>query len=79
MKFPANTELVHPTRRGAVALGVALVLRIRNYLVRLPGVSRTAKDAADFERLSRLAKGNSNGWKFNREELHQQFAATTQP
>jgi len=28
-------------------------------------------DAADFVRLSRIARGNSRGWKFNREELHE--------
>jgi len=30
-----------------------------------------AKAAAEFEKLSRMAKGNSRGWKFNRQELHE--------
>jgi hypothetical protein len=29
------------------------------------------RTAAEFEKLSRASQGNSRGWKFNREELHQ--------
>ena len=31
--------------------------------------------AAEFERLSRLAHGDSKGWKFNREEIHDRGTA----
>ena len=30
-----------------------------------------AAEAAEFTRLSRLSHGNSRGWKFNREEIHE--------
>ena len=36
-----------------------------------PIESDPAEDAAEFELLSRLADGDSRGWKFNREELHE--------
>jgi len=37
----------------------------------LAGNTDAYADAAEFERLSRSAKGNSRGWKFKREELHE--------
>jgi cysteine desulfurase family protein len=44
-------------------------------LARIAGAAPAANDphadAAEFERLSRCSKGNSQGWKFNREELHE--------
>jgi len=35
--------------------------------------------AAEFKRLSRLAHGDSKGWKFNREEIHDRGRAGLQP
>jgi hypothetical protein len=29
------------------------------------------EDALEFERLSNIAHGDSRGWKFNREEIHE--------
>ena len=34
-------------------------------------VDQALADPTEFERLSRAAQGNSGGWKFNREELHE--------
>ena len=34
-------------------------------------VNRTQADAEEFETLSRQARGDSGGWKFNREEIHE--------
>jgi len=36
-----------------------------------PIESDPAEDASEFERLSLRAEGDSRGWKFNREELHE--------
>jgi len=44
---------------------------VRDYLEQLAGRSDPNANAAEFEKLSRLAKGNSRGWKFNRQELHE--------
>jgi hypothetical protein len=44
---------------------------ISRYLEILAGKSDPNEDAVEFERLSRLAQGDSRGWKFNREELHE--------
>jgi len=35
------------------------------------GKADPGSDAAEFERLSRIVQGDSSGWKFNREKLHE--------
>ena len=49
---------------AAEALGTSVEELVREYLAGLA-------DADEFERLSDLAHGDSRGWKFNREELHE--------
>jgi hypothetical protein len=46
------------------AMGLSAEGLVREYLVRLA-------DADEFERLSKVADGDSRGWKFNREEIHE--------
>jgi len=52
-------------------MGTSVNQLVRDYLENLAGNASAAADAAEFERLSHLAGGNSRGWKFNREELHE--------
>ncbi len=52
-------------------MGTSMNQLIREYLEQLAGTSDPAVDAAEFERLSHLAKGDSRGWKLNRGELHE--------
>jgi hypothetical protein len=58
-------------RLHAEAIGTSVNQLVRQYLEQLAGKTDPAADAAEFERLSRAARGHSRGWKFNREELHQ--------
>jgi len=58
-------------RRRAEAMGTSVNQLVRQFLEQLAGRTDPEADAAEFERLSRAAKGNSRGWKFNREELHE--------
>ena len=44
---------------------------MREYPEQLAGASDPVQDAEEFVRLSKLSKGNSRGWKFNREEIHE--------
>ena len=37
----------------------------------LPTLESAERSARQFEALSRLSRGHSQGWKFNREELHE--------
>jgi hypothetical protein len=41
---------------------------IRDYLQKLAGGDDPERWIEEFERLS--GKGNSNGWRFNRDEIH---------
>ena len=62
--------IIHAARRRAEAMGTSVNQLVREYLEQLAGKTDPQADAAEFERLSRAAQGNSRGWKFNREELH---------
>jgi hypothetical protein len=66
-----DDQVIRRARRKAEAMGTSINQLIRNYLEQLAGKTDPPEDAAEFERLSRLAQGDSRGWKFNREELHQ--------
>lgn len=71
LTLSVDDEVVQKARRRAEAQGTSVNQLVREYLEQLAGTTDPAKDAAEFERLSRLAKGDSKGWKFNREELHE--------
>ncbi len=66
-----DDEVIHRARRRAEVLGTSVNQLVREYLEQLAGKTDPNEDAAEFEKLSRLAQGNSGGWKFNREELHE--------
>jgi len=63
--------VIRRARRRAEALGTSVNQLVREYLEHLAGKTDPNEDAAEFERLSRLAQGDSRGWEFNREELHE--------
>ena len=71
MTLSLDDEVVIRARRKAEALGTSVNQLVREYLEQLAGTSDAEADAAEFERLSKLSKGDSRGWKFNREELHE--------
>ena len=64
-------QLILEARRRAEAMGTSVNQLVRQYLEQLVGKSDSDADALEFQRLSRAARGNSGGWKFNREELHE--------
>ncbi|PYT30200.1 MAG: MerR family transcriptional regulator [Acidobacteria bacterium] len=66
-----DDEVIRSARRRAEAMGTSVNQLVRDYLEQLAGRSDPNANAAEFEKLSRLAKGNSRGWKFNRQELHE--------
>lgn len=63
-------EIIRKARRRAEAMGTSVNQLVREYLEQLAGKTNPNTDGEEFERLSRIARGNSRGWKFNREELH---------
>ena len=66
-----DDEVVRRARRRAESLGKSVNQLVREYLEQLGGKSDPDEDAAELERLSKSANGDSRGWKFNREELHE--------
>jgi hypothetical protein len=66
MKFTifVDDEVMARVRRRADALGTSVEDLVREYLGGLG-------DADAFEQLSGLSHGDSRGWKFNREEIHE--------
>jgi len=64
-------EVIQKARQRAEATGTSVNQLIREYLEQLAGKRDPNADAEQFERLSRTSQGNSRGWKFNRDELHE--------
>ncbi len=52
-------------------MGKSVNQLVREYLEQLAGKSDLKALVAEFEELSRNPQGNSRGWKFNREEIHE--------
>jgi len=63
-----DEQLVARARKKADALGKSLNQLIRDYLQTLAGVDDPERSIEEFRRLS--GKGNSRGWRFNRDEIH---------
>lgn len=66
-----DDEVISRARVRAEALGTSVNQLVREYLEQLAGKADPNEDADEFERLSKLAHGDSRGWRFNREELHE--------
>jgi hypothetical protein len=65
-----DETVVERARERARAMGKSLNQMMREYLEQLAGDDQAARDVAEFRRLSREARGDRGGWKFDREELH---------
>jgi len=66
-----DDEVIQEARRRAEAMGTSVNQLVREYLEQLVGKTDPNADAAEFEQLSHTVQGDSRGWKFNREELHE--------
>ncbi len=71
LTLSVDDGVIQEARRHAEAMGTSVNQLVREYLEQFAGKTDPQADAAEFERLSRAAQGNSCGWKFNREELHE--------
>ncbi len=64
-----DDKVVNDVRKIAQDMGKSLNQMVREYLEQL---TRQQQANASFEEfLSLSGQGNSNGWKFNRDELHE--------
>ncbi len=63
-----DEQVVARARKKADALGKSLNQLIRDYLQKLAGGDDPERSIEEFKRLS--GRGNSRGWRFNRDEIH---------
>jgi plasmid stability protein len=71
LTLSVDDEIIKKARHRADALGKSVNQLVREYLEQLAGkVDRNAL-ADEFREMTRNAQGNSRGWKFNREEIHE--------
>jgi antitoxin component of RelBE/YafQ-DinJ toxin-antitoxin module len=66
-----DDQVIQQARRRAEAMGKSVNQLVREYLERLAGKTDFKALADEFRELTRNATGNSQGWKFNREEIHE--------
>ncbi|MGB7600080.1 MAG: DUF6364 family protein [Candidatus Sulfotelmatobacter sp.] len=64
-----DEQLVARAREKAEALGKSLNQLIREYLQTVAGGEDAERSIEEFRRLS--GQGNSRGWRFNRDEIHE--------
>ena len=64
-----DDQLVSRARRKAESLGKSLNQMIRDYLHSVAGGDDPERSIDEFRRLS--GQGNSRGWRFNRDEIHE--------
>lgn len=69
--FSVNEETLRNARRRADSMGKSVNQLVREYLEQLAGRANRNTLADELEAAWRHPQGNSRGWKFNREELHE--------
>lgn len=64
-----DEAIVTRARKKASALGKSLNQLVRDYLERLAGSDDPESSIEEFRKLS--GRGDSRGWRFNRDEIHE--------
>jgi hypothetical protein len=62
-------QVVERARKRAAALGKSLNQLVREYLQGLAGGDDAERSIKEFKQLS--GRGDSRGWRFNRNEIHE--------
>ena len=71
LTLSVDDEIIEEARRRAEAIGKSVNQLVREYLEQLAGKSNREALVAELREMTRNSTGNSRGWKFNREELHE--------
>ena len=66
-----DERLLREARRVASSLDKSLNQLIREYLERLTALDDAERDLEELELLSRPAQGDSGGWRYDRDEIHE--------
>jgi hypothetical protein len=71
LTLSVDDDVVQKARRRAASMGKSVNQLVREYLERLAGNPDREALVAEFRELSQKPLGDSKGWKFNREEIHE--------
>ncbi len=71
LTLSVNDELVKDARQAAEAMGKSLNQLIREYLEQLTARDHPSDDVEELRRLTTQGEGRSQGWRFDRGELHE--------
>ena len=71
LTLSVDDEILQKARRSAEAMGKSVNQLVREYLEQLAGNPDREALVAEFRELSKKPLGDSKGWKFNREEIHE--------
>lgn len=66
-----DDEIIEGARRRAKALGKSVNQLVREYLKQLAGNTDREGLLQEFREMSKHPMGDSKGWKFNRDEIHE--------
>lgn len=66
-----DENLLRQARGVAESMGKSVNQLIRDYLEEITSQSSVEEEIAEFERLSLGGGGRSQGWKFDRDEIHE--------
>lgn len=71
LTLSVDDDVVQKARRSAKSLGKSVNQLVREYLEQLAGKPDREALVAEFRELSKRPLGDSKGWKFNRDEIHE--------
>lgn len=70
LQLSIDDHIVREARKVAESMGTSIDQLIQDYLERLPSSMAIEAELEELERLSDQARGDSRGWKFNRDEIY---------
>jgi antitoxin component of RelBE/YafQ-DinJ toxin-antitoxin module len=70
LTLSVDERLIEEARRVAATMGKSVNQLVRDYLEQITSKATLEEDIAELRRLSRESRGNSRGWKFDRDEIH---------
>lgn len=71
LTLSVDDDVVQKARRSAKSMGKSVNQLVREYLEQLAGKPDREALVAEFRELSKRPLGDSKGWKFNRDEIHE--------
>lgn len=70
LQLSIDDRIVQEARKVAESMGTSIDQLVRDYLEKLPSSVDIEAELEELDRLSEEAKGDSRGWKFNRNEAY---------